>query len=687
MKNIIRTFILALSLTAPAVAASAQPSIAAISDPDGMTTVYIGSTDGVAWYSVDHGESLSMPASRLGLKTDAYDWSYLEFAVFHNDEIVIDYEMDRSKTGKVNHRASTGTATFVNPDGEKLLVEFVVSRNDVAFRYLLPKSGETGSVRVLDELTEFNFLDSEEEGRVETFLTPQSDPMVDWKRSKPSYEEYYGLGKPVSEKSQFGHGYTFPGLFKVGKHGWVLISETGVDSRYCGSRLSDSKLSITDNAGTPDDASDDKLYYSYKIEFPMPEENNGNGTIEPAFSLPGATPWRTITLGETLHPIVETTVAWDLVDPLYETEHEYKYGKGTWSWIVWQDASINYNDQIKYIDLAAAMDFDYVLIDSWWDTNIGRDGIAELVEYAKEKGVDVFLWYSSSGWWNDIVQGPINVMSNPISRKKEMRWMRDLGVKGIKVDFFGGDKQETMRHYEAILSDADDHGLMVIFHGCTLPRGWERMYPNFVGSEAVRASENLVFRQYDCDQEAQATCIHPFIRNTVGSMEYGGCFMNENLSKSNMSGSMRRTTDVFQIATLVLFQNPIQNVAIAPNNLEDAPAVCMDFIREVPTTWDETRLVYGYPGEHVTLARRNGKTWYVASVNAGEQVQKYNLWEIMEDIKDHTGADWKIAPESTVRIYEGGDSPVVRNLPAGDIYKADFSVAGNDGAVIVFEME
>ena len=674
-------------MASASVAASAQPSIAAISDPDGMTTVYIGSTDGVAWYSVDHGEGLSMPASRLGLKTDAFDWSYLEFAVFHNDEIVVDYEMDRIKTSKVNHRASTGTATFVNPEGQKLLVEFVVSRNDVAFRYLLPKSGETGSVRVLDELTEFNFLDSEEEGRVETFLTPQSHAMVDWKRTKPSYEEYYGLGKHVSEKSEFGHGYTFPGLFKVGKHGWVLISETGVDSKYCGSRLSDSKLSITDNAGTSNDASDDKLYYSYKIEFPMPEENNGNGTVEPAFSIPGATPWRTITLGETLHPIVETTVAWDLVDPLYETGHEYKYGKGTWSWIVWQDASINYNDQIKYIDLAAAMDFEYVLVDSWWDSNIGKDGITELIAYAKEKGVDVFLWYSSSGWWNDIVQGPINVMSNPISRKKEMRWMREVGVKGIKVDFFGGDKQETMRHYEAILSDADDHGLMVIFHGCTLPRGWERMYPNFVGSEAVRASENLVFRQYDCDHEAEAACIHPFIRNTVGSMEYGGCFMNENLSKSNMSGSMRRTTDIFQIATLVLFQNPIQNVAITPNNLEDAPEICMDFIREVPTTWDETRLVYGYPGKHVTLARRNGKTWYVASVNAHEQVLKYNLWEMMEDIKDHTGADWKIAPESTVKIYEGGDSPVIRSLPAGDIYKADFSVAGNDGVVVVFEIE
>ena len=333
------------------------------------------------------------------------------------------------------------------------------------------------------------------------------------------------------------------------------------------------------------------------------------------------------------------------------------------------------------------MNFQYVLVDNWWDTNIGKEKIADLVEYADSKGIDVFLWYSSSGWWNDIEQGPINVMSNPISRKKEMRWMRDLGVKGIKVDFFGGDKQETMRHYEAILSDADDNGLMVIFHGCTLPRGWEKMYPNYVGSEAVRASENLVFSQHECNQEAQAACLHPFIRNTVGSMEFGGCFMNERLSKDNTRGTARRTTDVFQIATCVLFQNPIQNFALAPNNLEDAPEACLDFLRSVPTTWDETRYIDGLPGEHVALARRSGKTWYIAAINACEPVQEYNVWEMIDEVRQGSGNAWKTAKDSTVKIYEGGNSPVVRNIPAGNIYKTDVSVAQNDGVVIVFEVE
>lgn len=664
------------------ISLSAQSAIHSISDPDGLTTVYVGATDGIAWYSIDHGKTLSIPASRLGIKTNAFDWSKLEIERFQNDEIVIDYTMDRTKTSKVNHRASTATVTFANPDGEKIHVEFIVSRNDVAFRYLLPKEGETGSVRVLDELTEFNFSDNPEGTDVRTFLTPQSDAMIGWKRTKPSYEEYYSIAAPLSEKSLYGHGYTFPCLFNVGKDGWVLISETGVDGRYCGSRLSDSRLTTTDDAGT-DDPSDDKRYYSYKLEYPMAEENNGNGTVEPGLALPGATPWRTITLGESLKPIVETTVAWDLVDPRYETEHEYRYGKGTWSWIVWQDGSINYEDQVKYVDLAAAMNFQYVLVDNWWDTYIGKEKIEDLVAYANSKGVDVFLWYSSSGWWNDIEQGPINIMSDPITRKKEMRWMKSLGVKGIKVDFFGGDKQETMRHYEAILSDADDNGLMVIFHGCTLPRGWERMYPNYVGSEAVRASENLVFSQYECDQEAQAACLHPFIRNSVGSMEFGGCFMNERLSKDNKGGSVRRTTDVFQIATCVLFQNPIQNFALAPNNLEDAPEVCLDFLREVPTTWDETRFIGGYPGEHVALARRKGNTWYVAAINAGAQTRTYNVWEMVDEIKGLS--DWKVSKESMVRIFEGGNTPAVREVHADDIYKAEITVGRNDGAVIVFK--
>ena len=651
-----------------AIALSAEAK-ADIPSPDGSTVVSVINREGEVYYQIEHNGKRLVHSSRLGLRTNAFDFSELEFVTAESDRVTGEYVMNRSKASDVSYDVNRSVLTFRNKDGKNLQIEFRVGNNDVAFRYFIPKEGGTGSVRILEELTEFSFPDTPQHDHVKTYLTPQSDAMIGWMRTKPSYEEYYGVGKPVTAPSEYGHGYTFPCLFQIGSDGWVLVSETGVDGRFCGSRLGE----YYKTSGQIPMYYDTMQGYegaTYKIEFPMPEENNGNGTSEPAIALPGATPWRTITLGETLKPIVETTVTWDVVEPLYETANEYAFGKGTWSWIVWQDASICVEDQKKYIDLSSAMGFRYNLVDNWWDQTIGHDAIPELVRYAKERNVELFLWYSSSGWWNDIEQSPVHIMSNPILRKKEMRWLRDNGIKGIKVDFFGGDKQETMALYEAILSDADDHGLMVIFHGCTIPRGWEKMYPNYVGSEAVRASENLVFSQYECDQEAQAACLHPFIRNTVGCMEFGGCFLNERLERTNTRGTTRRTSDVFQLATCVLFQNPIQNFAITPNNLEDAPQVCLDFLREVPTTWDETRYIDGLPGEYVVLARRNGDRWYVAAANAVDQPVEFKVKDVLEAL----GLE-----DATVRLIDGG------NAPEETIAKPSrkISVPKNDGAVLI----
>ena len=577
---------------------------ASVSGPDQQLRVNVSVENGAPLYSVTYKGKTILEPSPLGFVANIGDFSQgMTYVEQKKRTIEETYTLDRIKKSTVNYHANELTVTFQNADRQPMDVTFRVSNNDLAFRYELPRYGDTGSIVIRREATGFDFP-----SYTTTFLAPQSDPMVGWKRTKPSYEEEYAADAPLTQRSQFGHGFTFPCLFRIGDDGWAMVSETGVDSRYCASRLSD--------------ATADGLF---TIAFPMPEENNGNGTVAPGFALPGATPWRTITVGDNLKPIVETTVPWDVVTPRFSTEHTYKYGKGTWSWIVWQDASINYDDQVRYIDLAAAMDFQYVLIDNWWDTNIGHERMEQLVDYAHAKNVDVFLWYSSSGYWNDIVQGPTNRMDNPIVRKQEMKWLKKIGVKGIKVDFFGGDKQETMRLYEAILSDADDYGLMVIFHGCTLPRGWERMYPNYVGSEAVLASENLVFDQHFDDLEAFNACLHPFIRNTVGCMEFGGTFLNKRYNRTNDGGTTRRTTDVFQLATAVLFQNPIQNFAITPNNLTDAPRLALDFLKEVPTTWDETVFLDGYPGKYCVLARRHGDRWYIAGINAQKEPLKLKL--------------------------------------------------------------
>lgn len=616
-----------LSMLLAAMSMNAQ--VASITSPDGKLKVNVDVKAGKPVYEVIYDGKQMLDESPLGFIADNGDFTQnISFVGKGDAHFEFDYDLRASKTSKVHVNANQLAVQMKNADGNTFDVDFRVSNNDIAFRYRIPNhpsraNGKKFSIRIMKEATGFDLPTG-----TTTFLTPQSDAMIGWKGTKPSYEEGYSYDAPMSRRSQYRHGYTFPCLFHIGgaaeeaQDAWVLISETGVDSRYCASRLSDMK--------------GDGLY---TLEFPMPEENNGNGTIEPAFALPGATPWRTITVGTSLKPIVETTVPWDWVEPRYETTHNYKYGKGTWSWIVWQDNSINYEDQVKYIKLAKDMGFSYVLIDNWWDTNIGKDKMTQLVKYAQSQGVDVFLWYSSSGWWNDIEQGPINIMSDPIQRKRYMSWMQEIGVKGIKVDFFGGDKQETMRHYEEILFEADQHGIMVIFHGCTIPRGWERMYPNYVGSEAVLASENIYFSQGAADKEAKDTATHPFIRNTIGCMEFGGCFMNRNLNRGNTGGNIRKTTDCHELATCVLFQNPIQNFAITPENLPTeatkdmkptekgapAPAISMDFLRQVPTTWDETIFIDGYPGKYCVLARRHGNTWYIAGNNATGETLKLKL--------------------------------------------------------------
>ncbi len=600
MKNRLKLLVWLFALSGPLAAQSVS-----VNGPDGklQLTVSCPSANGEVSYAVTYNGKQMLESSPLGMETNVGDF-YRGLQLKEHKVTALDtvYEQSRIKASHIHYRANELLCSFVNGEGKNVQITFRVSNNDVAFRYTLPREQGKGSVTVNSERTGFRFP-----SQTTTFLCPQSDAMIGWKRTKPSYEEEYKADAPMNERSGYGHGYTFPCLFKVGDDGWVLLSETGVDSRYCGSRLSDWDNGV------------------YRIAFPMPEENNGNGTVAPAFSLPGSTPWRTVTVGETLKPIVETTVPWDVVEPRYTTTHDYKPGRGTWSWILWQDGSINYDDQVRYVDLAAAMGYEYVLIDNWWDNNIGRDRMEQFIKYARSKGVEVFLWYSSSGYWNDIEQSPVNRMDNSIARKQEMRWLQSQGVKGIKVDFFGGDKQETLRLYEEILSDADDHGLMVIFHGCTLPRGWERMYPNYVGSEAVLASENLVFSQHFCDNEAFNATLHPFIRNAVGCMEFGGVFLNKRLNRSNDGGTIRRTTDIFQLATAVLFQNPIQNFALAPNNLTDAPQICLDFMKQVPTTWDETRFIDGYPGRYIFLPRRHGNTWYIAAANATVEPLKLKL--------------------------------------------------------------
>lgn len=622
-----------------------------ITSPDGKLVVTVADMDGRPSYSVSYDNVLFLKPSPLGMIANIGDFSSgmsLEKNVSTN-KIDETYELASIKQSKVRYVANEAVFSFTQQGKTIYDVIFRISNNDVAFKYKMYPQGETLSCVVKQEVTGFAFPDG-----TTTFLCPQSKPMGGFARTSPSYETSY-TADDAAGKNGWGEGYTFPCLFRNGDNGWVLVSETGVNGGYCASRL------LGHKGGT------------YTIGFPQEGEANGNGTVSLGIALPGETPWRTITVGKTLAPIVETTVPFDVVKPLYPAKGEYTYGRGSWSWIIGMDGSTNYKEQLRYIDFSAAMGYQSVLVDALWDKQIGRDKIEELAKYGKDKGVALYLWYNSNGYWNDAPQTPGGIMDNAIARRKEMKWMQSIGIRGIKVDFFGGDKQMTMQLYEDILSDANEYGLLVIFHGCTLPRGWERMYPNFASSEAVLASENLHFSQGSCDNEAFNATLHPFIRNTVGSMDFGGSALNKYYNADNAPrGSRRVTSDVYALATAVLFQSPVQHFALAPNNLTDAPAWAIDFMKEVPTTWDEVRFIDGYPGKYVILARRHGDKWYIAGVNA----QKETL-QLKVNLPMFSNGE-KVRLFSDDKVLQGG----VKQIGIGKKQELQLTIPCNGGVLI-----
>jgi len=577
-----------------------------VASPDGKLQVNIACEQGRASYSVNYDGKSMVTTSALGLKADIGDFTKgLTLKDSKQSRIDRSYTMTRTKTSSSHFIANQLDIQLENNERLPLTITFVVSNNDVAFRYTLLKGkGEfCGSAVIKKEATAFNFPE-----KATSFICPQSKTMVGFAQTKPSYEEEYTADAPLAKPSAFGEGYTFPCLFHIAEDGWVLVSETGTNGHYVGSHLSDYQPGN-----------------GYSITFPNKDEMKGMGSHYAAIALPGHTPWRTLTIGSTLEPIVETTIPYDVVEPLYEASTNYKPGRYTWGWILWQDASTNYDDQVKMIDVASAMGYEYTLVDALWDTQIGRERLEQLSKYAQSKGVKLLLWYNSNGTWNDAPQGPRHGMSTAIAREREMAWMERIGIAGIKVDFFGGDKQEMMQLYEDILADANRHKLQVIFHGCSLPRGWERMYPNFVASEAFLASENIFFSEYHAKKEGFELTMHPFSRNAVAAADWGGVLMNRYMSRDNKSRHQRYTSDIFEMASSIIIQTSVNCVAIYPNNLEELPQFELDFLREIPTTWDEVQYIDGYPTQFVVLARRTGNKWYVGGLNGTQEKKVLTL--------------------------------------------------------------
>ncbi len=566
-----------------------------IKSPDQkMSVEFWLTTQGEPVYSISHLGSTILKQSKLGIIRSDGDFSAnLILDSVSNASIVSDkYTLLHGKRLNCNYLGNKRIFYLKNASSKTIEIIFQVSDDGVAFRYHFPEKTDK-TVKIFKEATSFHF-----DLTTKAFLQPCPDARTGWCFTQPSYEEYYQIDMPVGTPSPYQAGWVMPALFNYGKY-WMSITETAVDTNYCGSRLSQFSP-----AG------------EYSIQFPQPQESRGNEPFLPESVLPWYTPWRIIAIAENLGGLVESTLGTDLAIPAqYDVSSWLHPGIASWSWVILKDDSTVFDVQQRYIDFAASMNWRYCLIDAFWDTKIGYEKIKELAVYAKTKNVKILLWYNSAGDWNTTTLTPRDKMLTRESRCAEFQKLKDMGIGGIKVDFFGGDGQSMMKYYIDILKDASKYNLAVNFHGCTFPRGWHRTYPNLVSMEAIRGEEYVTFGQYFADNQPSHCTVIPFTRNLFDPMDFTP------VNFSGIPNIKRRTTGGFDIALSVLFTSGIQHIAETPEGMAAQRDFVKEYMRSLPETWDDVKFIDGYPGKYFVLARKKNNTWYIAGIN-GEKAER-----------------------------------------------------------------
>ena len=609
--KIIRSFVtLLISLTMIQTCSSNKPKNQYLKSPDGNITVRFEiSPAGKIFYRVAYRNKEIVQASRMGIVREDADFSEgLKLdSVSASRPINFNYQMPQGKKSHYAYNGNEKRFYLTNHVNQKIDVVFRASNDGVAFRYIFPGQSDEPKT-ILREISEFHFSP-----RTKAFIQPMAMAKSGWCQTNPSYEEIYQQNVAIDKLPFNEPGWVFPALFEDGDS-WMLISETAPDRNYCGCRLQQ-----------------DSTSHIFYIDFPSDLETFPGGIWLPTSPLPWSTPWRIITIGKGLKNIVESTLGTDLAEPVRLKEIDYvKPGRSSWSWVLLKDDSTVFEVQKRFIDYAAEMNWEYCLIDADWDWKIGYDKVAELAAYAQAKGVGILLWYNSSGDWNSTTYSPKSKLLTHNDRLREFARLKKMGIRGIKVDFFGGDGQSMMTYYQDIFEDAAQFGLVVNCHGATLPRGWQRTYPNLLTMEAVRGFEFITFDQADADLEPTHACLLPFTRNVFDPMDFTPvCF-------SEIPNIRRITTNGFKLATAVIFWSGIQHFAEIPAGMARVPDYVKNFMREVPVSWDETYFIDGFPGQFVVLARKSGQTWYLAGINGADVARQLKLNCNFLD-EDHTG--------------------------------------------------
>jgi hypothetical protein len=539
-------------------------------------------------------------SSPLGIIRKDQSFEMLKFiSVQKVLEIKEDYFLKSGKQLKNTNQCKELTLNFQNAMGSKIDIVFRAYNDGLAFKYVFPDFNQD-VFTVTKELSGFNLPD---DGLA--WIQPYDQPS-DY---SPAYEKNYEKSFSLATNAPTADGWAFPALFQLKNH-WLLITEANLNDTFYGSHF---------------DQNNSKGIYT--LTNPNSEEALGYGSNAATSTLPWIMPWRVIFVGTALSDIVASNLVSHLSDSsVIEDTSWIKPGRSSWAW--WSGYLNKTNDtpeKLKsFIDFAKTMNWEYSLIDAGWESRAGLD-LAEMVNYAKSKNVDLLLWYNSGGPTNKVDAGPRDLMFESELRKKEMKRISDLGIKGIKIDFFGSDKQTLIKLYIDILKDAAHYKLLVNFHGCTLPRGWTRTYPNLISFEAVKGSEGYIYHS-DFENEAPVhNTVLPFTRNVVGPMDYTP-------SAFSFQQYRHKTTYAHELALSVVFESGIQHFPDTPESYLSMPIEVQNFLKQLPAAWHKTKLVSGYPGKDVVISRKSENDWFVGGINGENTIKQTKIdFSFLED--------------------------------------------------------
>jgi hypothetical protein len=542
--------------------------------------------------SAEEGTVEMIESSQLGITRN--DTDFTDQLIFHSEgeetEFSESYELITGKKRKVEFSWNELTVTFRNDSNKLLAVDLRALNDGVAFRYRFPET-DNAEYTVTGETTSFKVpLPGK------AWIHPY-DTITKW---TPAYETFFTNGTDIGKNAPGNQGWAFPTLFHV-NNAWMMLTESNLGDNFYGAHL---EPEVKDG--------------TYTIRLPEKEEAMNTCVAEPSSTLPWTMPWRVIMVSNNIADIVESTLVEDLSDPCVVEDLSWiKPGKASWSWWSNHDSPQDFEKLKEFIDLAAEMNWEYSLVDANWNLMKGGN-IQELIQYANEQKVGILMWYNSGGPHNTVGEQLRDAMHITERRREEFAKLQEWGVKGVKIDFFQSDKPDIIKQYHDILKDAADFQILINFHGCTMPRGWERTYPHLMTMEAVRGAECYSFDGRYPDAAPWHNTILPFTRNVVGPMDYTPVnFTDQTYPHITTSGH--------EIALALIFHSGILHFADRVSAFQELPDFAKKYLQDVPVSWDQTKFLEGYPGKYVVLAREKDGIWYFAGINGSDEPRSVDL--------------------------------------------------------------